>query len=138
MPPADPNARTFSLQPPADLFRKMQFEAGALRQAPPDDLTQRAYAVMNAVTSAWQMKECVYLGATAAGFGADHRRRNELAGWKLEQAIQDSVFQDGTTRNVPGEIVATGAMDRLPVDIGDLIETDLLVRVSLHESDHRR
>jgi hypothetical protein len=67
MPPADPNARTFSLQTPADLFRKMQFEAGALRLAPPDDLTQRAYAVMNAVTSAWQMKEWVYEALSRAG-----------------------------------------------------------------------
>lgn len=32
MPPADPDARTFSLQTPADLCRKMQLEAGALRQ----------------------------------------------------------------------------------------------------------
>jgi hypothetical protein len=67
MPPADPNARTFSLQTPADLFRKMRFEAGALRQAPPDDLTERAYAVMNAVTSAWQMKDWVYEALGRAG-----------------------------------------------------------------------
>jgi hypothetical protein len=57
MPPADPNARTFSLQTPADLFRKMRFEADVLRQAPPDDLTERAYSVMNVVTSTWQMKD---------------------------------------------------------------------------------
>ena len=67
MPPADPNARTFSLQTPADLFRKMRFEASALRQAPPDDLTERAYAVMNAVTSAWQMKDWVYEALSRAG-----------------------------------------------------------------------
>lgn len=60
MPPADPNARTFSLQTLADLFRKMRFEAGALRQAPPDDLTERAYAVMTADASVWQMKDLVY------------------------------------------------------------------------------
>lgn len=60
MPPAGANARTFSLQTPADLFRKMQFEARTLRQAPPQDMTERAYAVMNAVTSAWQMKDWVY------------------------------------------------------------------------------
>ncbi|MBA5640328.1 hypothetical protein H3H37_25025 [Duganella sp. LX20W] len=60
MPPAGTNARTFCLQTPADLFRKMQFEAHTLRQAPPDDLSERAYAVMNAVTSAWQMKDWVY------------------------------------------------------------------------------
>ncbi|MQA37076.1 hypothetical protein [Rugamonas aquatica] len=60
MPPADHNARTFSLQTPADLFRKMRYEAGVLHQNPPDDLTQRAYAVMNTVTSAWQMKDWVY------------------------------------------------------------------------------
>lgn len=61
MPPADPNARTFPLQTPADLFRKMRFEAGVLHKSPPDDLTQRAYAVMNTVTSAWQMKDWAYL-----------------------------------------------------------------------------
>jgi hypothetical protein len=67
MPSADPNARTFSLQTPADLFRKMRFEAGALRQTPPADLTERAYAVMNAVTSAWQMKDWVYEALGRAG-----------------------------------------------------------------------
>src|SRR5471030_1799672 len=60
MPPAGSNARTFSLQTPADLYRKMRFEAAALRQAPPEDLTERAYAVMNAVTTAWQMKDWAY------------------------------------------------------------------------------
>lgn len=60
MPPTGSNARTFSLQTPADLYRKMRFEADTLRQAPPDDLTERAYAVMNAVTTAWQMKDWVY------------------------------------------------------------------------------
>jgi len=38
----------------------MRFEAATLRQAPPDNLTERAYAVMNAVTTAWQMKDWVY------------------------------------------------------------------------------
>lgn len=67
MPPAGSNARTFSLQTPADLFRKMQFEARALRQPPPDDMTECAYAVMNAVTSAWQMKDWVYEALRQAG-----------------------------------------------------------------------
>lgn len=35
----------------------MRFEAATLRQAPPDDPTERAYSVMNAVTTAWQMKD---------------------------------------------------------------------------------
>ncbi|MYM42161.1 hypothetical protein [Duganella qianjiadongensis] len=67
MPPAGANARTFSLQTPADLFRKMQFEARTLRQVPPDDMTERAYAVMNAVISAWQMKDWVYQALRQAG-----------------------------------------------------------------------
>jgi len=54
------NARTFSLQSPADLHRKLRFEARALYNHPPADLTERAYAVMNAVTTAWQMKDWVY------------------------------------------------------------------------------
>ena len=67
MPSANLNGRTFSLQTPADLFRKMRFEARALREAPPEDLTERAYAVMNAVTSAWQMKDWVYETLGRAG-----------------------------------------------------------------------
>ncbi|OAI63872.1 hypothetical protein RSP795_06685 [Ralstonia solanacearum] len=54
------NCRTFSLQTPADLYRKLNFEALELHNNPPDDLEQRAYAVMNAVTTAWQMKDWVY------------------------------------------------------------------------------
>ncbi|MDE2441720.1 MAG: hypothetical protein KGP14_11910 [Betaproteobacteria bacterium] len=45
----------------------MQFEARTLRQAPPVDMTERAYAVMNAVTSAWQMKDWVYEALRQAG-----------------------------------------------------------------------
>lgn len=55
-----PNQRTFKLQSPADLYRKINFEALALRNDPPADLARRAYAVMNAATSAWQMKDWVY------------------------------------------------------------------------------
>ncbi|WP_156966204.1 hypothetical protein [Paraburkholderia bannensis] len=54
------NRRTFSLQTPADLYRKLNFEALALHHNPPADLEHRAYAVMNAVTTAWQMKDWVY------------------------------------------------------------------------------
>ncbi|MFC5427622.1 hypothetical protein ACFPTO_02165 [Paraburkholderia denitrificans] len=54
------NRRTFSLQTPSDLYRKLNFEALALHNSPPEDLEQRAYAVMNAVTTAWQMKDWVY------------------------------------------------------------------------------
>jgi hypothetical protein len=67
LPPAAQNARTFSLQSPADLYRKLRFEARALHNHPPADLTQRAYAVMNAVTSAWQMKDWVYRTLVEAG-----------------------------------------------------------------------
>ncbi|MFM0355455.1 hypothetical protein PQR12_18350 [Paraburkholderia nemoris] len=61
------NTRTFSLQTPADLYEKIHFEALALHNDPPSDLTERAYAVMNAVTSAWQMKDWVYESLAAAG-----------------------------------------------------------------------
>lgn len=61
------NARTFSLQSPPDLYRKLHFEALALRNDPPADLTARAYAVMNEVTSAWQMKDWVYSALDRAG-----------------------------------------------------------------------
>ncbi|ALX11471.1 hypothetical protein P350_07885 [Burkholderia cepacia JBK9] len=54
------NRRTFSLQTPADLYRKLNFEALELHNNPPADLEHRAYAVMNAVTTAWQMKDWVY------------------------------------------------------------------------------
>jgi hypothetical protein len=54
------NALTFSLQTPADLYRKLNFEGLALHNSPPGDLTQRAYAVMNAVTTAWQLKDWVF------------------------------------------------------------------------------
>jgi len=67
MPPEASNGRTFSLQTPCDLYRKLRFEAISLRQAPPDDLTERAYAVMNAITTAWQMKDWVYVALSAAG-----------------------------------------------------------------------
>lgn len=77
---ADPNTRTFSLQTPADLFRKMRFEAGALRQAPPGNLTERAYAVMNAVTSAWQMKDWVY---EALGSGDQLDLLHQVAGRRI-------------------------------------------------------
>lgn len=95
MPPADPNARTFSLQTPADLFHKMRFEAGALRQAPPEDLTERAYAVMNAVTSAWQMKDWVYEALDRAG---QLDLLHEVAGRKIA-GVRD--FGNFLTANSP-------------------------------------
>ncbi|MGN3967292.1 hypothetical protein ACS0ZG_36195, partial [Burkholderia gladioli] len=74
---ATANPRTFSLQTPADLYRKLHFEALALHNNPPADLQQRAYAVMNAVTTAWQMKDWVYEALREAG-ALD--RLNEFAG----------------------------------------------------------
>jgi hypothetical protein len=74
---ATPNRRTFSLQTPADLYRKLNFEALELHNAPPNDLEQRAYAVMNAVTTAWQMKEWVYEALREAGA---LKHLNEFAG----------------------------------------------------------
>lgn len=71
------NRRTFSLQTPADLYRKLNFEALELHHNPPADLEQRAYAVMNAVTTAWQMKDWVYEALREAG-ALD--RLNEFAG----------------------------------------------------------
>lgn len=62
-----PNRRTFSLQTPADLYRKLNFEALALHNNPPEDLEHRAYAVMNAITTAWQMKDWVYSALEQAG-----------------------------------------------------------------------
>lgn len=53
------NRRTFSLQTPADLYKKLNFEALALHNNPPEDLEQRTYAVMNAITTAWQIKDWV-------------------------------------------------------------------------------
>jgi hypothetical protein len=67
MPPEANNARTFSLQTPADLYRKLRSEAISLRQAPPDDVTERAYAVMNAITTAWQLKDWVYVALRRTG-----------------------------------------------------------------------
>ena len=61
------NTRTFSLKSPADLYRKIHFEALALRSNPPADLIERAYCVMNTVTSAWQMKDWVYCALADAG-----------------------------------------------------------------------
>ncbi|SDF77577.1 hypothetical protein SAMN05216466_10136 [Paraburkholderia phenazinium] len=72
-----PNRRTFSLQTPADLYRKLNFEALELHNNPPDDLEQRAYAVMNAITTAWQMKDWVYEALREAG---ELNRLNEFAG----------------------------------------------------------
>ena len=69
--------RTFSLQTPADLYRKLHFEALELHNNPPADLEQRAYAVMNAVTTAWQMKDWVYEALREAGA---LNRLNEFAG----------------------------------------------------------
>lgn len=74
---ATPNRRTFSLQTPADLYRKLNFEALELHNDPPNDLEQRAYAVMNAVTTAWQMKDWVYEALREAG-ALNHL--NEFAG----------------------------------------------------------
>lgn len=74
---AMPNRRTFSLQTPADLYRKLNFEALELHNNPPDALEQRAYAVMNAITTAWQMKDWVYEALREAG---ELNRLNEFAG----------------------------------------------------------
>jgi len=69
MPPesVSRNTLTFSLQTPADLYRKLHFEALTLYNNPPADLTQRAYAIMNAVTSAWQLKDWVFHALEEAG-----------------------------------------------------------------------
>lgn len=79
-PSAAQNARTFSLQSPADLYRKLRFEARTLHSHPPADLTERAYAVMNAVTSAWQMKDWVYRALADAG---QLERLHQLAGREI-------------------------------------------------------
>ncbi len=52
--------RPFSLRSPVDLYRKIHFESEELRTHPSIDRTKRAYAVMNTVTSAWQMKDWLY------------------------------------------------------------------------------
>jgi hypothetical protein len=74
---ATPNRRTFSLQTPAHLYRKLNFEALQLHNDPPDDLEQRAYAVVDAVTTAWQMKDWVYEALLEA---SELNRLNEFAG----------------------------------------------------------
>ena len=62
------NQRTFSLQTPEDLYEKLHYEALLLYNQPPENLVHRAYAVMNTVTTAWQMKDWVY--ATLAAVSA--------------------------------------------------------------------
>jgi hypothetical protein len=76
------NSLTFSLQTPADLYRKIRFEGFVLFNNPPVDLTHYAYGVTNAVTSAWQMKDWVYcaLGDTGKLHLLDtlaHRKIND-------------------------------------------------------------
>jgi hypothetical protein len=78
---ATQNHRTFSLQTPADLYRKLHFEALNLHNSPPEDLEQRAYAVMNAVTTAWQMKDWVYETLREVG---ELDRLTEFAGRAIE------------------------------------------------------
>jgi hypothetical protein len=75
------NPRTFSLQSPADLYRKINFEALTLRNHPPADLAQRAYAVMNAATSAWQMKDWVFRALNDAG---ELDRLHQFAGREIK------------------------------------------------------
>lgn len=71
------NTRTFSLKSPTDLYRKLRFEALALHNQPPIDLTERAYAV----TSAWQMKDWVYTALADAG---QLDRLHRLAGREIK------------------------------------------------------
>jgi len=52
--------KTFFIRTPADLLEKLRWEANALWDAPPYDLQQRAYMVMNCAITAWQMKDWVY------------------------------------------------------------------------------
>lgn len=54
------NHRTFSLQTPEDFYNKLHFEALALFNTPPENLEHRAYAIMNAIITAWQMKDWIY------------------------------------------------------------------------------
>ncbi len=61
------NTLTFSLQTPADLYRKLHFEALAIRNIPVGHLAERSYGVMNAVTTAWQMKDWVYHALETTG-----------------------------------------------------------------------
>jgi len=74
------NSLTFSLQTPAALYRKIRFEGFALFNNPPADLTHYTYGVMNAVTSAWQMKDWVYSALDNAG---ELHRLNTLANRKI-------------------------------------------------------
>ena len=89
------NTRTFSLKSPTDLYRKLRFEARALHNHPPTDLTERAYAVMNAVTSAWQMKDWVYRALADAG---QLDRLHQLAGREIA-GVRD--FGNFLTGNSP-------------------------------------
>lgn len=89
------NARTFSLQTPADLYRKIHFEALALHNNPPADLTERAYGVMNTVTSAWQMKDWIFRALADAG---QLDRLHQFAGREIKS---DKDFGRFLTNNSP-------------------------------------
>lgn len=93
-PPTAKNARTFSLQSSADLFRKLRFEARALQNSPTSDLTERAYAVMNAVTSAWQMKDWVYQELAGSGMLT---RLHQLAGREIKGVKDFGIFLAGNS-----------------------------------------
>lgn len=88
------NARTFSLQSPADLYRKLHFEALALRNSPPAELDVRAYAVMNAVTTAWQMKDWAYSALDHAG-QLDHL--HQFAGKRIKGTSDFGTYLAGNS-----------------------------------------
>jgi hypothetical protein len=88
------NKRSFSLQTPADLYRKLHFEALALHNAPPEDLTERAYAVMNAVTTAWLMKDWVY---GALGSSGQLDRLHQFAGREIRNKSDLGNFLTGNS-----------------------------------------
>ena len=55
-----------------------------------------------------------------------------------EYTSHDGMFQDRTSVDIPCKKIAAAAVDRLAVDIGDLLKADPLIHVSLYECDCRR
>jgi hypothetical protein len=118
------NARTFSLLSPADLFRKLRFEARVLHHDAPADLTERAYAVMNAVTSAWQMKDWVYRALADAGQLA---RLHQFAGRQIEGTRDFGNFLTGNSpwMNMAFQLATAAKHFEVGADVGPQVITTI-------------
>jgi hypothetical protein len=88
------SGKTFSLATPADLYRKIRHESYVLYNSPPDNLEERAYALMNGLTSAWQMKDWVYEALKTKG---ELARLDELARRKIRDLKEFGAFLCGNS-----------------------------------------